>query len=68
MKKSQFKIAATVTGVLVLSLLLTYFLMSLTIHSINNVSEKEALALLTENAMQMDIGKDCGSHMLFEQT
>ena len=54
MKKSQFKIAATVTGVLVLSLLLTYFLMSLTIHSINNVSEKEALALLTENAMQMD--------------
>lgn len=54
MRKSQFKIAPTVAVVLILSLLLTYFLMSRTISSINEVSEQEALALLTENAVQME--------------
>ena len=44
MRKSQFKIAPTVAVVLILSLLLTYFLMSRTISSINEVSEQEALA------------------------
>ena len=54
MKKKQFKIAPTVAGVLILSLLLTYFLMSGTTKSINDASEQEALALLTENAVQME--------------
>ena len=54
MKKRQFKIAPTVAGVLILSLLLTYFLMSGTMNSINDASEQEALALLTENAVQMN--------------
>ena len=45
--------APTVAVVLILSLLLTYFLMSGTMNSINDVSEQEALALLTENAVQM---------------
>ena len=54
MKKRQFKIAPTVAGVLILSLLLTYFLMTVTMNSINDVSEQEALALLTENAVQMN--------------
>ena len=54
MRKKQFRIVATVAGVLVMTLVLTYFLMSSTMSSINEISEKEALALLTENAMQMD--------------
>ena len=54
MKKKQLKIAPIVAGVLILSLLLTYFLMSGTTKSINDASEQEALALLTENAVQMD--------------
>ena len=54
MKKRQFKIAPTVAGVLILSLLLTYFLMSGTMRSINDAGEREALALLTENAVQMN--------------
>ena len=54
MRKYQFKIAPIVVVVLIMSLLLTYFLMSDTMNSINDVSEQEALALLTENAMQMD--------------
>ncbi|MGM9600309.1 MAG: response regulator [Faecousia sp.] len=54
MKKNQFQIASTVAGVLILSLLLTYFLMSGTMHSINDISEQEALSLLTENAVQME--------------
>ena len=54
MKKRQFKIAPTVAGVLILSLLLTYFLMTGTMNSINDASEQEALALLTENAVQMN--------------
>ena len=54
MKKRQFKIAPTVAGVLILSLLLTYFLMTVTMNSINDASEQEALALLTENAVQMN--------------
>ena len=53
MRRNQFKIAPTVAGILILSLLLTYFLMSGTMNSINEVSEQEALALLTENAVQM---------------
>ena len=52
MKKKQFKIAPAVAGVLILSLLLTYFLMSGTTKSINDASEQEALALLAENAVQ----------------
>ena len=51
--KNQFEMAPTVAVVLILSLLLTYFLMSGTMNSINDVSEQEALALLTENAVQM---------------
>ena len=54
MRKHQFKIAPTVAGVLILSLLLTYFLMTGTMNSINDASEQEALALLTENAVQMN--------------
>ena len=54
MKKRQFKIAPTVAGVLILSLLLTYFLMTGTMNSINDASEQEALALLIENAVQMN--------------
>ena len=54
MKKNQVKIASTVAGVLILSLLLTYFLMSGTMDSINDAGEQEALALLTENSMQME--------------
>ena len=47
MKKKHFRIAPTVAGVLILSLLLTYFLMSGTMRSINDAGEREALALLT---------------------
>lgn len=54
MKKKRFIIAPTVAGVLILSLLLTYFLMSGTTKTINEASEQEALALLTENAVQME--------------
>lgn len=54
MRKKQFRIEATVAGVFVMTLMLTYFLMSRTMSSINNISEKEALALLTENTVQMD--------------
>ena len=54
MSKNKSKIAPIVVAVLILALLLTYFLMSVTMKTINNISEKEALALLTENAMQMD--------------
>ena len=54
MRRNQLKIAPTVAGVLILSLLLTYFLMSGTMNSINDVSEQEVLALLTENAVQME--------------
>ena len=52
--KKHFRIAPTVAGVLILSLLLTYFLMSGTMRSINDAGEREALALLTENAVQMN--------------
>lgn len=52
--KKQFRIAPTVAGVLILSLLLTNFLMSGTMRSINDAGEREALALLTENAVQMN--------------
>lgn len=54
MKKKQFHTAPAVAGVLILSLLLTYFLMSGTMRSINDAGEWEALALLTENAVQMN--------------
>lgn len=54
MKKMQLKIAPTVAGVLILSLLMTYFLLSGTTKNINDVSEREALALLAENAVQME--------------
>ena len=54
MKKKQLKIAPIVAGVLILSLLMTYFLMSGTTKNINDASEQEALALLTENAVQME--------------
>ena len=54
MRRNQLKMAPTVAGILILSLLLTYFLMSGTMNSINDVSEQEALALLTENAVQME--------------
>ena len=54
MKKKRFIIAPTVAGILILSLLLTYFLMSGTTKTINDASEQEALALLTENAVQME--------------
>ena len=52
--KKRFQIAPMVAGVLILSLLLTYILMSGTMRSINDVGEREALALLTENAVQMN--------------
>ncbi|MGN0598553.1 MAG: response regulator [Oscillospiraceae bacterium] len=54
MRKNQLKIAPIVAVVLILALLLTYFLMSNTMNSVNDVTEREALALLTENAVQMD--------------
>ena len=54
MKKKQFHTAPAVAGVLILSLLLTYVLMSGTMRSINDAGEREALALLTENAVQMN--------------
>ena len=54
MRKNQFKIVTIVVAVFLMSSLLTYFLMSGSMHSINDASEQEALALLTENAMQMD--------------
>ncbi len=54
MSKNQFKIAPIVAAVLILALLLTYFLMSNTMNSVNDVTEQEALALLTENAVQMN--------------
>ena len=54
MRKKQFRIAEIVAGVFVMTLMLTYFLMSGTTRTINNISEKEALALLTENTVQMD--------------
>ena len=60
MRRNQLKIAPTVAVVLILSLLLTYFLMSGTMNSINDVSEQEALALLTENAVQTASGKKDG--------
>ncbi|MGN1369279.1 MAG: response regulator [Aristaeellaceae bacterium] len=54
MRKLPLRIIPAVVGVLILSLLLTYFLMSGTMDSINGISEQEALALLTENAVQMN--------------
>ena len=54
MGKIRFRIVPTVAGVLILSLLLIYFLLSGTMRSINDISEQEVLALLTENAVQMD--------------
>ncbi len=54
MSRKHNKIAPVVAAILILSLLLTYFLMSGTMSSVNDISEQEALALLTENAMQMD--------------
>ncbi|MDY2629651.1 MAG: response regulator [Lachnospiraceae bacterium] len=54
MRKNRFKIVPVVTVVFITALLLTYSLMSGTMNSINDVSEQEALALLTENAVQMD--------------
>ena len=53
MKKMQLKIAPTIAGVLILSLLITYFLLSGTTNNINEVSEQETLALLTENAVPL---------------
>ncbi len=52
--KKQIKLAPIVAIILVLASVLTYFLMSSTMDSVNDVSEQEALALLTENAVQMD--------------
>ncbi|MGN0596897.1 MAG: response regulator, partial [Ruminiclostridium sp.] len=43
-----------VVAVFLMSSLLTYFLMSSTMNSVNNVTEQEALSLLTENAVQMN--------------
>lgn len=54
MRKNQLKIAPVAAAVLILVLLLTYVLMSNTMRSVNDVTEQEALALLTENAVQMD--------------
>ena len=54
MRRKTIRIAPTVAGVLILSLLLTYFLLSVAMNSINDISEREALSLLTENAVQMD--------------
>ena len=59
--KNQFEMAPTVAVVLILSLLLTYFLMSGTMNSINDVSEQEALALLTENAVHRAAAEEHGS-------
>lgn len=52
-KNKNINIAPIVTVVLVLALVLTYLLMSATTKSINEASEQEALALLTENTVQM---------------
>ena len=52
--KNQLKIAPVVAVVLILALLLTYVFMTDTMTSVNNVTEQEALALLTENAVQMN--------------
>ncbi|MGN0618006.1 MAG: ATP-binding protein, partial [Ruminiclostridium sp.] len=52
--KNQLKIAPVVAVVLILALMLTYVLMKDTMTSVNNVTEQEALALLTENAVQMN--------------
>lgn len=54
MNKNQIKFAPFVAVVLILALALTYFLMSDSMKSVNDVTEQEALALLTENAVQMD--------------
>ncbi|MGN0650836.1 MAG: histidine kinase dimerization/phospho-acceptor domain-containing protein, partial [Oscillospiraceae bacterium] len=52
--KNQLKTALVFAGILILALLLTYYFMSDTMNSVNSVTEQEALALLTENAVQMD--------------
>ena len=54
MRKKQIKLAPVVAVIFVLALALTYFLMSDAMKSVNDVTEQEALALLTENAVQMD--------------
>ena len=54
MIKNRLKIAPVFAAVLILALCLTYFLMSDTMNSVNDVTEQEALALLTENAVQMN--------------
>ena len=54
MIKNRLKIAPVFAAVLMLALCLTYFLMSDTMNSVNDVTEQEALALLTENAVQMN--------------
>ena len=54
MRKKQIKLAPVVAVIFVLALALTYFLMSDSMKSVNDVTEQEALALLTENAVQMD--------------
>lgn len=53
-EKKQIKLVPVFAVVLILASVLTYFLMSGTMNSVNEVSEQEALALLTENAVQMD--------------
>lgn len=54
MRKKQIKIAPILVLVLFLTMCLTYFFLSQTMDSVNRASEKEALALLTENAVQMN--------------
>ncbi|MDD6268693.1 MAG: response regulator [Oscillospiraceae bacterium] len=54
MRNNKVKTLRIVGAVFVFAMLLTYFLMSVTMNSVNHASEQEALALLTENAVQMD--------------
>ncbi len=51
----QFKMAAAMAVVFGVVFLLTFLLLSSSIHQINEASEKEGLTLLAENAAQMEI-------------
>ena len=53
-KRKQFKMMAAIAAILIIALFSTYLLLSKTMRSINEASEKEALSLMAENAAQLE--------------
>lgn len=53
-KRKQFKMMAAIAAILIIALFSTYLLLSNTMRTINEASEKEALSLMAENAAQLE--------------